>query len=164
MSSWQFCWAVFHQCKCRVTFAYKSTARVLEAREFRTSVVERLFDELLRVLPNDPQIALCGLDNTAGRRTLDAVGFKYLVEAGLGSGVNDFRALRMHTFPGPRNAQTLWPNEAAVCAIPNARAYGDLRSAESISVVSRCWRIKRLVHHSLELRSTLVTDAECVTK
>src|SRR5262249_14827013 len=41
----------------------RAMASALEARGFRTSIIERKFDETSRVLPEDPAIALCGLDN-----------------------------------------------------------------------------------------------------
>lgn len=81
---------------------------VMEARGFRTVIVERKFDETLRIHANEPQIALCGVDNVLARRALCDVGFKFVVEAGLGSGAKDFRAIRIHTFPRARGPRDLW--------------------------------------------------------
>jgi hypothetical protein len=106
----------------------RSMAAVLEARGFKTALVERRFDETLRVLPDDPQIALCGLDNALGRRPLCEVGFKLVVEAGLGSGAKDFRAIRIHTFPGTKDPRSLWPVEANDSRVPAGRAYDDLKA------------------------------------
>jgi len=106
----------------------RAMAAVLEARGFKTEIVERRFDETLRVLPGDPQIALCGLDNALGRQPLCEVGFKFVVEAGLGSGAKDFRAIRIHTFPGTRNPRDLWKSEAGTDKIPGARAYDELKA------------------------------------
>ena len=50
----------------------------------------------------EPPIILCGLDNALGRRALDEAGFDLVVEAGLGSGYQDFRTLRLHTLPASR--------------------------------------------------------------
>ena len=55
--------------------------------------------------PMSPPIALCGLDNARGRQALDQVGFDFVVEAGLGRGHRDFRAMRLHTLPASRPAR-----------------------------------------------------------
>ena len=105
----------------------RAIADVLEARGFKTAIVERKFDEALRVQPEDPQIALCGVDNALARRSLCDVGFKFIVEAGLGSGSKDFRAIRIHTFPGTKNPRELWkPGEERIIGT-NARAYNNLK-------------------------------------
>lgn len=105
----------------------RAMAGILEARGFKTEIIERRFDETLRVLPDDPQIALCGLDNALGRRPLCEVGFKFVVEAGLGSGTKDFRAIRIHTFPGTRDPRDLWKSGEGAGVVPGARAYDDLK-------------------------------------
>ena len=43
---------------------------------------------------------MCGLDNGLGRQAFDQVGFDFVVEAGLGRGHRDFRAVHLHTLPG----------------------------------------------------------------
>jgi len=106
----------------------RAMASVLEARGFKSAILERRFDETLRVLPDDPQIAVCGLDNAVGRRALCEVGFKFVVEAGLGSGTKDFRAIRIHTFPGTKDPRQLWRSAQDSSAVPGARAYDDLRA------------------------------------
>lgn len=106
----------------------RALAGALEARGFKTAIVERRFNETLRVLPDDPQIALCGLDNVLGRRPLCEAGFKFVVEAGLGSGANDFRAMRIHTFPGTKDPRDLWKDRAEPAAFAGARAYDDLKA------------------------------------
>lgn len=106
----------------------RAMAGVLEARGFKTGIIERRFDETLRVMPDDPQIALCGLDNALGRQPLCEVGFKFIVEAGLGNGAKDFRALRIHTFPGARDSRDLWKANERVDTSVDARAYDDLKA------------------------------------
>jgi len=105
----------------------RAMASAMEARGFRTAILERRFDETLRVLPDDPQIALCGLDNALGRRSLCEVGFKVVVEAALGSGAKDFRAIRIHTFPGTKDPRELWRPGEERDIIAGAPAYENLK-------------------------------------
>jgi hypothetical protein len=79
-----------------------------ERRGFRTAIHERVFDGSFRRRPDEPAIALCGLDNALGRQALDRVGFDFIVEAGLGRGHKDFRAIRLHTLPASRPAAEVW--------------------------------------------------------
>ena len=106
----------------------RAMAGAMEARGFSTAIIERRFDETLRVLPDDPQIALCGLDNALGRQPLCDVGFKLVVEAGLGRGAKDFRAIRIHTFPDTKDPRELWKTDESAAALVDARAYADLRA------------------------------------
>jgi hypothetical protein len=82
-----------------------------ERRGFTTVICERLFDGNFTRRPDEPSVALCGLDNGLGRRALDRVGFDFVVEAGLGRGHRDFRTLRLHTLPAPRSAAEIWKTE-----------------------------------------------------
>jgi hypothetical protein len=84
----------------------------LEARGFQTRLVERRFDEHQRVRQDEPSIALFGVDNPAARRVLESFGMRLVIDAGLGSGYHDFRALRLRTFPGPSRAADLWADAA----------------------------------------------------
>jgi hypothetical protein len=86
----------------------RAMARWAERRGFATSICERLFDGSFRRHPDEPALALCGLDNAEGRRALDQVGFDFVVEAGLGRGHRDFRAVRLHTLPASRAAGEIW--------------------------------------------------------
>jgi hypothetical protein len=106
----------------------RAIAATMEARGFRTAIVERKFDDSLRIQSDDPQIALCGVDNALARRALGDAGFKLVVEAGLGSGAKDFRAIRIHTFPGAKDPRKLWLPVADKVINAEAPAYGDLKS------------------------------------
>lgn len=106
----------------------RAMAKVMEARGFKTSIIERRFDKMLRVHPDDPQVALFGVDNALARRALGDAGFKLVVEAGLGSGVKDFRGIRIHTFPGGKHPRELWAPSAERVINTEAPAYGDLKS------------------------------------
>jgi hypothetical protein len=57
---------------------------------------------------DEPAAALGGLDNGARRGGLDQVGFDLIVEAGLGRGHRNFRAVRLHVLPGRRPAAEIW--------------------------------------------------------
>jgi hypothetical protein len=106
----------------------RAMAAIIEQRGFRTSLVERRFDETLRVRADDPQVALCGVDNVLARSALGDPGFKLVVEAGLGSGAKDFRAIRVHMFPGTKDPRNLWQPGAEKSVNVTAPAYGNLLS------------------------------------
>lgn len=101
----------------------------LEARGFTTHLVERRFDGAQRVASSEPQRALFGVDNAAARRVLESAGFAHVVDAGLGSGFKDFRAMRVRTFPGPSSAAALWAAEPASNGAVHAAAYRHLLTA-----------------------------------
>jgi hypothetical protein len=82
-----------------------------ERRGFETLLCERRFDGNTVRRQDEPGLALCGVDNALARRSLDAVGFDLVVEAGLGRGYDDFRALRVHTLPASRPASEIWRTE-----------------------------------------------------
>ena len=85
-----------------------------ERRGFRTTIQERRFDASFRRQPDEPAIALCGIDNALGRRQLDDAGFAVVIEVGLGRGYRDFRTMRLHTLPGSKKATELWKAEAPI--------------------------------------------------
>lgn len=92
-------------------------AEVFEAVGFQTDIVERRFTDVQRLAPNDPTTALFGVDNVIARRSIDSAGFDLVVEAGLGSGYRDFRNIRTHVFPGPRQASDIWTASDAAQSI-----------------------------------------------
>jgi hypothetical protein len=99
-------------------------ARELEKIGCRTRVVERLLTPELRVQPDEPRVALFGVDNVIARRCADTLGFDLVVEAGLGSGYKDFRTIRLHSFPCPRPAGDVWKAaEASQVAIALPEVY-----------------------------------------
>ncbi|MEO5925674.1 MAG: thiamine biosynthesis protein ThiF [Bryobacteraceae bacterium] len=81
-----------------------------EQRGFTTKIVERCFDPHFIRRSDEPSVAFCGVDNALARQALDQVGFDFIVEAGLGRGYQDFRAMRLHTLPGPLAASSIWRN------------------------------------------------------
>jgi hypothetical protein len=86
----------------------RAMAAWAERRGFETTITERAFDQHFKRHPEEPSVALCGLDNGLGRQALDQVGFDFVVEAGLGRGHRDFRAIRLHTLPASRGASDIW--------------------------------------------------------
>jgi len=86
----------------------RTMAQWAENRGFKTTLLERLFDSSFTRQVDEPSVALCGLDNAIGRQALEDVGFRFVVEAGLGRGIHDFRSIRLHTFPGHRRATDIW--------------------------------------------------------
>jgi hypothetical protein len=86
----------------------RAISEVLESHGFRTSIVERPFDRGFRRRADDPAILVCGVDNVPTRAEIEAPGFPFVVEAGLGDSPQDFRSIRVHTFPASRKAVDLW--------------------------------------------------------
>ena len=86
----------------------------LEARGFRTRIIERPFDQHFRCRKEDPakepQMALCGFDSNPVRRDLATADFLRVIESGLGNSASNFDTLSMHTLPNPRPADKLWPD------------------------------------------------------
>lgn len=106
----------------------RAMAAWLDRRGFSTVIYERLFDASVMRREDEPSVALCGLDNALGRRALDRAGFGLVVEAGLGRGFRDFRAIRLHTLPGSRSAAEIWreQKESPESRTSHAAAYSKL--------------------------------------
>jgi len=105
------------------------TASWLEARGYETRLVERRFDEHQRGGPGEPRVACFGVDNASARRVIEGAGFRLVVDAGLGAGYRDFRAIRVRTFPGPSKAAAIWANSDVHDGIESAPAYKALLAA-----------------------------------
>lgn len=87
----------------------RAISEVLERHGFRTTLVERPFDGRFRRRDvDDPAILVCGIDNVIARAEIESPGFPFVVEAGLGDSAQDFRSIRIHTFPATRKAVDLW--------------------------------------------------------
>lgn len=113
----------------------RAMAAWAERRGFQTSIQERLFDADFRRRPDEPAVALCGLDNALGRRALDQVGFDMIVEAGLGRGHRDFRTMRLHTLPGARPTAEMWKAAVTAEKVEDRPAYANLMND---GVLDRC--------------------------
>lgn len=103
----------------------RAMAAWAEARGFQTAITERRFAEDFRVGPDEPAVALCGVDNPEARAALEDVGFGRVIEAGLGKGPTEYLAFQVHTFPGPQRARDVW-NAARTAAGARASALTQL--------------------------------------
>lgn len=107
-------------------------ARWCEARGFRTTIVERRFAGDFKVSPEEPNVALCGVDNALARTALEDVGFGRVIEAGLGAGTQEYLAFQIHTFPASRSARSWWgrgADAASLQALVERPAYRALAAA-----------------------------------
>ena len=104
----------------------RAMAAWAERRGFTTAIHERLFEASFRRQDDEPAVALCGLDNGTGRQALDQVGFDFVVEAGLGRGHRDFRAVRLHTLPASRPAAQIWRGEREHEQVDDRPAYAGM--------------------------------------
>ncbi|MFH1554508.1 MAG: thiamine biosynthesis protein ThiF [Pseudomonadota bacterium] len=113
----------------------RAMAAWAEKRGFATVLNERLFAADFRRQADEPSVALCGLDNGAGRRALDQVGFDLIVEAGLGRGHRDFRTMRLHVLPGRRATADIWKQTREGEKLEDRPAYTKLMAE---GVLDRC--------------------------
>lgn len=105
-------------------------AEWLEARGFESRIVERRFGAWTRRSPDEPSVALCGVDNALARSALENAGFELVIESGLGGGPQSFRSFSMHSFPGPRRASEIWSPGTVHATDPDTSvqpAYADLK-------------------------------------
>lgn len=86
----------------------RAMAQWCEQRGFQTKVNERRFKNNFTVADEEPQVALCGVDNALARAALEDVGFRWILEAGLGRGTREYLAFQVHTFPAERMARDRW--------------------------------------------------------
>ena len=86
----------------------RAIAEWLEARNFKTILNEHRFGNLTHRTNQEPPIALCGVDNPEARSHLETAGFRLVVEAGLGYGVQAFKNFSFHSFPSSMSAAKLW--------------------------------------------------------
>lgn len=72
-------------------------------RGFRVRRIDRRLDEHLMRSDSEPGIALAGLDRMPTRRILGGRGFEYVIDAGLGATVGDYRKFRINVFDSGNN-------------------------------------------------------------
>lgn len=76
-------------------------ARELESLGFRSTIVERWFDDSFRLFPAEPKICVAGFDDPAPRRLLGGDRFSGVIDGGLGAGIVGYLDILLHTFPSP---------------------------------------------------------------
>jgi hypothetical protein len=94
----------------------RAMANWCQVRGFTAKLVERRFAANFTIDADEPNVAVCGVDNALARAVLEQVGFKRIVEAGLGAGLQDYLTLRLHSLPGDRPASSIWRDSAPVVA------------------------------------------------
>jgi hypothetical protein len=106
----------------------RAMAQWCEQRGFRTRIIERRFAANFEIDEEEPQVALCGVDNRPARAALEDVGFAQIIEAGLGRGTEEYLAFQMHCFPAERSARDRWADSdlAQSEEVPNKPAYQSL--------------------------------------
>lgn len=104
-------------------------AEWLEERGFSTFLEERRFGEWIVRAPDEPSVALCGVDNALARAALEKPGFGLVVEAGLGGGPEAFRSISVHTFPASCSAEEIWSRQVGqeYGSVENMPAYVALK-------------------------------------
>jgi hypothetical protein len=90
----------------------------LERQGFSTFLEERRFGPYSRRAPDEPAVALCGVDNKLARSHLEMAGFKLVIETGLGAGPAAFKNFSLHTFPSSMKASELWADTESTAATP----------------------------------------------
>jgi len=89
----------------------------LDARGFtNTLICDRPFDSKTERISDpdrkEPHIALCGLDNSIGRRHLENANFIRVLESGLGGSAGDFDQIVAHSFPNQNvKAEQIWKGD-----------------------------------------------------
>lgn len=73
------------------------------ARGFQVRRIDRRLDERLLRSDAEPGLALAGLDRMPARRLLGRRGFEYVIDAGLGATVADYRKFRINVFDSAGN-------------------------------------------------------------
>jgi hypothetical protein len=91
----------------------RAAAAWAESRGFSTQISERRFAVGDEPRGNEPRIALVGIDNLEGRRAVASSTFDLVVDAGLGATGPEAFDVRIHSFPGGRNASAAWPEPEA---------------------------------------------------
>ena len=109
----------------------------LEARDFRTAITERRYNEHTVRAGDEPYLALCGFDNAAARTHLEDSGFDLVLEAALGGSLSTFDRIMMHTFPdASKTARTIWGGHAQESAQPTAEIVELTKDIEDCGILA----------------------------
>jgi hypothetical protein len=104
-------------------------AEALDAAGFDTRIIERRLDSGLHVLAADCHVALLGVDNLPARRLTSGVGWRFAVDAGLGSGPRDFSSILLRRFPAAQASDEVqaWAQAGDPPLVPASPAFTELR-------------------------------------
>jgi hypothetical protein len=95
------------------------------------AIQERRFAANFRIADDEPEVALCGVDNKPARAALEDVGLRRVIEAGLGQGSREYLAFQVHGFPARKSASERWsgpePARSTEALVAN-RAYRSLEA------------------------------------
>ncbi len=80
----------------------------LDPAGWETELIERRHQGDIQMTADDPPFLLCGLDDVRPRRRLAALGFDYMIDAGIGHGPGDFDGLQIRTIPNGAATDNLW--------------------------------------------------------
>jgi hypothetical protein len=84
-----------------------------DRRGFQNLIVERRFAANFQIADDEPSVGICAVDNPLARSVIEKVGFKQIIEGGLGSEGEEYLAFRLHSFPAPKAAAAIWTSETA---------------------------------------------------
>lgn len=105
-------------------------ATALDSAGFTSRIVERRMDEhTLPASAEQGHVALIGVDNFEARRIESDMGWRRVIDAGLGAGSRNFTSISLHSFPGGRSSHEVgvWANDVApVDALPDVPGFDDL--------------------------------------
>lgn len=86
----------------------RALAAWCDRRGFRSVIVERRFAANFRIADDEPSVGICAVDNPLARSVVEQVGFKKIIEGGLGSEKEEYLTFRLHSFPAPKGAAAIW--------------------------------------------------------
>jgi hypothetical protein len=84
-----------------------------DRRGFQNLIVERRFAANFHIGDDEPSVGVCAVDNPLARSAVEKVGFKQVIEGGLGSEGEEYQAFRLHSFPAPKEATAIWTSDLA---------------------------------------------------
>jgi hypothetical protein len=116
----------------------RAMAEWAEQRGFTTRIVERRFASNFQIEPEEPQVALCGVDNAAARAALEDAGFAQIIEAGLGRGNEEYLAFQMHCFPAYKSARHRWGANSSGLIAPSSLIGNPAYQSLATSGLDRC--------------------------
>jgi hypothetical protein len=111
-----------------------------EQRGFSTTINELPFSANTVRAADNPGLAFVGVDNLEGRRSAarDESGFDLIFDAGLGATAAEVFDIRIHGFPGFRDAATAWPIQSIDTALTPKLIRPDLQRLVSQGRLDQC--------------------------